>query len=191
VIDPFLLLKNLTWSPDTRVPKPVPVSVMTVPVGPQVFDSDDRYGPVVTVSVTPLLACPLVVTTTGPLVAPAGTTALRLTAPQPITDAGTPLTVSVLVPCAAPKPRPPTVAHRHQRRQVDRGAAQERRRGRDRRLRAGGGRIRKGKDGQQREKRASRSLDGHRAVAAAPRARRRGGPPAGSPLWSPSSVRSR
>jgi hypothetical protein len=73
VIDPFLLLKNFTWSPDTRVPKPVPVSVMTVPVGPQVFDSDDRYGPVVTVSVTPLLACPLVTTSVAPVAAPAGT----------------------------------------------------------------------------------------------------------------------
>src|SRR5438093_12364822 len=56
-----------------------------------------------TVNVTPLLATPLTVTTTLPVVAPAGTGTTRLVADQLVGVAVVPLNFTVLVPCVAPK----------------------------------------------------------------------------------------
>jgi hypothetical protein len=57
----------------------------------------------VTVKLTPLLATPPTVTTTFPVVAPAGTCATMLPALQLVAVAVTPLNFTVLVPCVAPK----------------------------------------------------------------------------------------
>jgi hypothetical protein len=52
----------------------------------------------------PLLACPPTVTTTLPVVAPAGTVTVMLVVLQELAvPAGVPLKVTVLVPCVAPK----------------------------------------------------------------------------------------
>src|SRR5437870_6416354 len=56
-----------------------------------------------TVNVTPLLATPLTVTTTLPVVAPAGTGTTRLVADQLVGVAVVPLNFTVLVPWVAPK----------------------------------------------------------------------------------------
>jgi hypothetical protein len=53
-----------------------------------------------------LLASPPTVTTTFPVVAPAGTATMMLVALQLVTVAAVPLNVTVLVPWAAPKPVP-------------------------------------------------------------------------------------
>jgi hypothetical protein len=58
---------------------------------------------VVTVYATPLLAVPPTVTTTFPFVAPVGTGATMLVAPQLVGVAGIPLNVIVLNPWLAPK----------------------------------------------------------------------------------------
>src|SRR5256885_931499 len=57
----------------------------------------------VTVKLTPLLATPPTVTPTLPVVAPVGTGATMLVAPQLVGVAATPLKLIVLVPCVAPK----------------------------------------------------------------------------------------
>lgn len=57
----------------------------------------------VTVKVTPLLATPPTVTTTGPVVALTGTGAVMLVAVQLLGVVVTPLKVTVLVPCVDPK----------------------------------------------------------------------------------------
>jgi hypothetical protein len=59
-----------------------------------------------TVNVEPALAAPFTVTTTGPLVAPAGTSAVMLLAFHAVTDAVVPLNLTVLAPCVAPKFEP-------------------------------------------------------------------------------------
>src|SRR5580698_774520 len=56
-----------------------------------------------TVNTTPLLACKPTVTTTFPVVAPAGTLATMLLILQLVGAANVPLKVMVLVPCVAPK----------------------------------------------------------------------------------------
>src|SRR5437867_9161930 len=58
---------------------------------------------VVTVKFDPLLAAPLTVTTTSPVVAPFGTGAAMLVALQLVGVAAMPLNVTVLVPWLAPK----------------------------------------------------------------------------------------
>jgi hypothetical protein len=58
---------------------------------------------VLTVKVTPLLATPPTVTTTGPVVAPPGTGTTMLPALQVLGVAGVPLTRTLLVACVAPK----------------------------------------------------------------------------------------
>lgn len=63
----------------------------------------------ITVKLTPLLATPLRVTTTVPVVAPAGTVTLTLVSLQVETDATVPLNVTMLVPWVAPKLVPVTV----------------------------------------------------------------------------------
>src|SRR5436190_8488274 len=60
-------------------------------------------GEAVTVKRTPLLACPPTVTTTFPVVAPVGTTTVRLVALQLVDVARVPLNATVLVPFVAPK----------------------------------------------------------------------------------------
>jgi hypothetical protein len=62
-----------------------------------------------TVKLTPLLATPPTVTTTFPVVAPAGTAATMLAALQLVAVAVTPLNLTVLVPCVAPKFAPAIV----------------------------------------------------------------------------------
>jgi len=59
-----------------------------------------------TPKVRPLLATPPTVTITAPVVAPAGTVTPMLVVFQLVGEAGTPLKVTVLVPCVFPKPEP-------------------------------------------------------------------------------------
>ena len=87
-------------------PKLVPVIVTEVPNGPEEGLTLVMLGAWTTVKVTPLLASPPTVTTTGPVVAPAGTGAMMLVALQFDTVAIVPLKVTVLVPCEAPKLEP-------------------------------------------------------------------------------------
>ena len=85
-------------------PKFVPEIVTGVPTGPDVgFNVEIEGGGTVTVNVTPLLAIPPTVTTTLPVVAPAGTGTVMLEALQLVGVAVVPLNVTVLVPCEAPK----------------------------------------------------------------------------------------
>src|SRR5438445_7803368 len=63
----------------------------------------------VTVKLTPLLATPPTVTTTFPVVAPAGTGAIMLVALQLVGVAAVPLNLTLLVPCVAPKFAPAIV----------------------------------------------------------------------------------
>src|SRR4051812_27347351 len=66
-------------------------------------------GAVTTVKATPLLALPPTVTTTLPVVAPAGTGTTMLVADQFVGVAATPLKATVLAPCVAPKFEPAIV----------------------------------------------------------------------------------
>src|SRR5215472_16677535 len=84
-------------------PKFVPVSVTAVPTGPLTGTTVVRVGVGTTVKLTPLLATPLTVTTTLPVVAPLGTCTPTLVAAQLVTDAAVPLKLTVLLPCVAPK----------------------------------------------------------------------------------------
>jgi hypothetical protein len=93
------------------------VIVTAVPTGPEVGFKLVILGVgTVTVKFTPLLATPPTVTTTLPVVAPAGTDVAILVALQLVAVAAIPLKVTVLVPCVPPKlapvivtavPRPP------------------------------------------------------------------------------------
>ena len=78
------------------MPNVVPLMVTESPTPPDVGERLFILG--VTVKVTPLLACPLTVTTTGPVVAAAGTGAAMLVALQLLGVAVVPLNVTVLVP---------------------------------------------------------------------------------------------
>src|SRR6059036_3203051 len=60
-------------------------------------------GPIATVNETPLLACPLTVTTMLPVLAPLGPVATMDVALQLVAVALVPLNVTVLVPCVEPK----------------------------------------------------------------------------------------
>jgi hypothetical protein len=60
-------------------------------------------GVEVTVKVVPVLATPPTVTTTGPVVALAGTGTVMLVSLQLVGLAALPLNVTVLEPCVAPK----------------------------------------------------------------------------------------
>jgi len=83
--------------------KPVPLIVTAVPIGPLDGDRLVSVGPVATVKVSALLATPPTVTTTLPVVAPAGTGTLMLVADHAVGVAAVPLKVTVLVPWVAPK----------------------------------------------------------------------------------------
>ncbi len=82
-------------------PKVAPLIVTEVPTGPEVGDRVLMLG--ATLKVTPLLANPPTVTTTGPVVAPVGTGATMLVALQLVGVAVVPLKVTVLVPRVPPK----------------------------------------------------------------------------------------
>jgi hypothetical protein len=89
-----------------------PLIVTEVPTTPDVGFKLVMLGPEtagVTVKFTPLLATPPTVTTTFPVVAPAGTGATMLVALQLVGVAAVPLNLIVLVPCVAPKFAPATV----------------------------------------------------------------------------------
>ena len=80
------------------VPKPVPVIVIDVPTVPEDGLRLVMLGVGSTVKLTPLLATPPTVTTTFPVVAPAGTGTVIVASVQIDGEAGTPLKVTVLVP---------------------------------------------------------------------------------------------
>ena len=82
-------------------PKLVPVIVTDVPTGPDVGEMLVMFG--ATLKATPLLAKPLTVTTTLPEVAPLGTGTTMFVALQLVGVAATPLKVTLLFPCEAPK----------------------------------------------------------------------------------------
>ena len=84
-------------------PKFAPFMVTTVPTGPDVGFRLLMTGGGTTVNGAPLLATPPTVTTTFPVVAPAGTGTSILVALQAEGAASVPLKVTVLVPCVAPK----------------------------------------------------------------------------------------
>ena len=94
---------NLTVLVPCVAPKLVPVIVTAVPTGPLVGVRLVSVGATVTVYVSALLARPPTVTTTLPVVAPAGTGTTMLVADQLVGVAAVPLNVTVLVPCVAPK----------------------------------------------------------------------------------------
>jgi hypothetical protein len=80
------------------------VIVTDVPISPDAGFKLVMLGPgTVTVKFMPLLAAPPTVTTTFPVVAPAGTSTTTLVALQLVTVEAIPLNVTVLVPCVAPK----------------------------------------------------------------------------------------
>jgi hypothetical protein len=91
-------------------PKFAPVIVTVVPISPDVGFKLAMLGAgVVTVKLTPLLATPPTVTTTFPVVVPAGTGATMLVALQLVGVAVVPLNFTVLVPWVAPKFAPAIV----------------------------------------------------------------------------------
>src|SRR5580765_5442378 len=94
---------NVTVLAPCEAPKFVPVIVTAVPTGPLLGERVVSVGATVTVYGSALLARPLTVTTTLPVVAPAGTGTTRLDADHDVGVAGVPLNVTVLVPCEAPK----------------------------------------------------------------------------------------
>ena len=93
---------NVTVLVPLVAPKFVPVIVTDVATGPLVGDRVVMVGAAPTVKPTPLLALPPTVTTTLPVVAPAGTGTTMLVADQLVGVAVVPLKVTVLVPCVAP-----------------------------------------------------------------------------------------
>jgi len=101
---------NVTVLVPWVAPKFVPTMVTTAPTGPCVKPREVRLGPdEVTVNKMPLLATPLTVTTTLPVVAPLGTGAVMLPTLQPVGVAVMPLKATVLAPWLAPKFAPAIV----------------------------------------------------------------------------------
>jgi hypothetical protein len=95
---------NFTVLVPCVVPKFVPVIVTGAPTAPDVGDKLVMLGAATTVNEEPLLATPLTVTTTLPVVAPVGTVATIDVAPQlVIVVAVVPLNFTVLVPWVVPK----------------------------------------------------------------------------------------
>jgi hypothetical protein len=101
---------NVTVLVPCEAPKFVPVIVTEVPTGPAVgFNPVIESPAAVTVKLTALLALPPTVTTTLPVLAPAGTGAVMLVALQLVGLLAIPLNVIVLVLCVAPKLLPEIV----------------------------------------------------------------------------------
>src|ERR1700722_12906647 len=96
---------KLTMLPVTcDAPKFVPVMVIEVPTAPEVWLRSVICGAAVTVKGEPALATPAALTTTLPVVAPAGTVTAMLVGVQVPTVADMPLKVTVLpATCVAPK----------------------------------------------------------------------------------------
>jgi hypothetical protein len=101
---------NFTVLVPCVAPKFVPAIVTGVPTTPDTGFRLVMLGTgTVTVKLTPLLTAPPTITTTFPVVAPAGTGAVILVALQPVGAAATPPNVTVLVPCDVPKFTPAIV----------------------------------------------------------------------------------
>jgi len=101
---------NFTVLDPCVAPKYAPVIVTGVPTAPDVGFRLARLGAGTnTVKFTPLLAAPPTVTTTLPVVAPAGTDTTMLDAPQLVGAAAIQLNVTVFDPCVAPKFAPTIV----------------------------------------------------------------------------------
>ena len=96
-------LKLTVLAPRTA-PKLVPAISTDAPSGPESGLRLAIAG--ATVKVTPSLAVPSTVTTTSPVVAPIGTAARISVSLQLVAVAATPLKLTVLVPCDAPKCTP-------------------------------------------------------------------------------------
>src|SRR6516165_350156 len=95
---------NFTVLVPCVAPKFVPVITTGVPGRPEAgFKPAIVVAAVVTVYMTPLLGSPPTLTTTLPVAAPLGTVTVMLVALQLVAVAATPLNVTVLVPCVAPK----------------------------------------------------------------------------------------
>jgi hypothetical protein len=95
---------NVSVLPPCVAPKFVPVIVTEVPTAAgfgSIFAMSGTGGD--TVNEYPLLGRPPTITTTLPVVAPAGTGAVMLVALQVVGVAAVPLNVTVLPPCVAPK----------------------------------------------------------------------------------------
>jgi len=92
---------NVTVLAPSVAPKLVPAIVTGVPTAPEVGERLVMLG--ATVKLSPLLAVPLTVTTTLPLVTPAGTVATIDVGLQLVAVAAMPLNVTVLAPCIASK----------------------------------------------------------------------------------------
>jgi hypothetical protein len=91
---PLNVIELVPWV----APKFAPVMVIGVPTEPDVGFRLVMLGGTVTVKLTPLLACAPTVTTTLPVVAPAGTGTVMLVALQAVGVPVVPLNVTVLVP---------------------------------------------------------------------------------------------
>ncbi|MDR3573229.1 MAG: hypothetical protein P4L50_05185, partial [Anaerolineaceae bacterium] len=98
-----LVLLNFTLPFPWDGPKFDPAITIDDPTAPVFGVSDVMLGAGVTVNETPLLATPDTVTTTFPVVAPLGTVAVMLLAPQLVTVAVFPLNLTVFDPCVEPK----------------------------------------------------------------------------------------
>ena len=97
---------NVTVPVPCVAPNLVPAMAMVSPTMPEPGVGGVAIaGGGMTVKANGLLGCPTV-TIAGPLVAPAGTVALRLVALQLEMAAAVPLNVTVLLPWVAPKPLP-------------------------------------------------------------------------------------
>jgi len=95
---------NVTVLLPSDGPKPPPVMVTAVPATPEEGLKLAMVG--MTGKSAPLLETPPTVTTTLPVDAPMGTGTVMMSRSQSVGVAGTPLKVTVLVPCGAPKPPP-------------------------------------------------------------------------------------
>src|SRR3989441_384112 len=101
---------NLTLLVPCVAPKFAPAIVTDAPTNPEAGFKLVMLGAgTVTVKLTPLLATPPTVTTTFPVVAPAGTGTTMLVALQLVGVAAVPLNLTLLVPCVAPKFAPAIV----------------------------------------------------------------------------------
>ena len=100
---------NVTVLDPCVEPKFEPEIVTAVPTGPELGVRLVIVGVGNTVKLTPLLATPLTVTITLPVLAPLGTVTPMLVALQLVTVADVPLNVTVLDPCVKPKFEPEIV----------------------------------------------------------------------------------
>jgi hypothetical protein len=100
---------NVTVLDPCVAPKADPEIVTELPTSPNAGEIPDMVGGGITVNGIPLLACPLTVTTTFPVLAPSGTTVVICVALHVEDDATNPLNETVLAPCVVPKLDPEIV----------------------------------------------------------------------------------